>query len=93
MMLEFQEWVRGLKMRRPICVKCKVEMHPEQNGVQVEFLVEGRSLELYEGDKWKCRECGIEVISGFGIQPVAEHWHENYARTVKALGPTIKVNV
>jgi len=65
-------------MRRPLCVKCQMDMRAERNGVTV--------VETYMGDKspyktmradlFKCPCCGFEVISGIADTPFWRAHHE-----------------
>lgn len=47
---------------RPYCVKCGKRMHCEENDVVVRY----SENEIQRGDKWKCSECEVEIIFGFG---------------------------
>ena len=71
-----------------VCVACNRFMRIEKNGVTVEELMDdGSPYKLWDADKYKCPSCGHEVISGFGRQPIAEHYQENYAQTREAYAP------
>lgn len=48
---------------RPVCKDCRVEMDIEKNGVAVIGKVHNK---LRLGDRYKCPECGSEIITGFG---------------------------
>ena len=63
-------------MPKSVCVNCKVELKPEENGVIVaEMMRENTAIyKLWEADLWKCPECGIEVVLGFGSMPFMEHY-------------------
>src|SRR5271165_5090346 len=37
-----------------------------------------RPYKLWSGDKWKCEGCGTEIISGVGMNPVSEHYQEDF---------------
>jgi len=65
--------------RPPVCVKCAVDMRPEKNGFKfVEMSEGGRAYQVWDGDKWKCPRCGVEVIVGWGQRPLAGHWDEHF---------------
>lgn len=80
-------------MPKMICVKCQTFYHVKKNGVvaleqmPVETAAEPGTIDptawkpykIWHADLWECRECGHEVISGFGANPVAEHYQENFA--------------
>lgn len=52
---------------RPVCVKCKVEMRVERNGIGVlEYTEKVERYNLHFGDGYKCPMCGIEVVLNFG---------------------------
>lgn len=87
-----------------VCVRCGKFFRPEKNGFVVE---EGMpfgsyfpdvgptgwgSYKLWMGDKLKCRSCGVEIVSGFGLAPIAEHYMtEKYARLKKIYPPGVFV--
>jgi len=74
-------------MSKPSCVKCEKYMHPEENGV---YLAETAGIErklyrVWMGDKWKCRVCGYEVVSGYGQGPIAWRHGEGIKNVVKCV--------
>jgi len=76
---------------RPVCVKCKLELHPETNGVGVLDLNEnGEPYELYDADLWKCPGCGMEVVGGFGRGPIASHFEDNFEKMIAGYKVLIK---
>lgn len=74
-----------------VCVKCELELFPKQNGVMVERIEGIGSFELWEGDLWACRKCGMEVIADFGQKPWARAGNVDYARQRAKVGPVYKV--
>jgi len=67
---------------------CGRFMRVKQNSVTVEELLEdGSPYKLWDADLFECVECGVEVISGFGRGPMAEHWQPNYAEQRARLAP------
>ena len=59
---------------------CGRFMRPKTVGVTVEELLEdGSPYKLWKADLFECDECGVEIIAGFGMSPLAEHWQGNYA--------------
>lgn len=59
---------------------CGRFMRVKKNSVTVEELFEdGQGYRLWDADLYECVECGVEVISGFGQQPFAEHYQPDYA--------------
>ena len=75
---------------RPVCVKCKLEMRPETNGVGLLDMFnppdkpEPQPYQVWDADLWKCPECGCEIVVGFGEGPVARHFEAN-GRLAKAI--------
>lgn len=64
---------------RPVCRQCQCEMRPEKNGVGVLDLTEsGGEYEVWDADLWKCPQCGIEVVGGFGHGPIARQFQEGF---------------
>jgi len=73
-----------------VCVKCQVKLKPEKNSVHgVETFGRGSDepYKLWMADLWKCPECGIEVIAGFGAHNYAEHYQPNFAEQFKKAEP------
>ena len=70
-------------MHRPVCPKCHVELYPERNGVGVLDMADFGPYALWDSDLWKCPECGIEVIGGFGSNPLSAHYEEDFKRLVE----------
>ena len=68
---------------RPVCVKCKCELHPETNGVGVLDVVDFGDYELWDADKWKCPKCGMEVIGGFGNGSISAHYKADFEAMIK----------
>lgn len=50
-----------------VCAKCQEEMFPKRNGILVKLGVHDG---LFHADLWECRKCGIEIIRGFGMNPI-----------------------
>lgn len=59
-----------------ICCGCQRELRCDRNGVLVIYRVKGehRFYKAYNADRWKCPECGVEVITGFGVLPRLENF-------------------
>jgi hypothetical protein len=54
-------------------------MRVKKNGVTVEELLEdGAPYKLWSADLLECQDCGVEVIAGFAIRPLAEHYQPTY---------------
>jgi hypothetical protein len=53
-------------MIAPVCVKCGREMRCEKNGQLVnDPAVDGFPATYWAGDKFRCPECGCEIVTGF----------------------------
>lgn len=68
---------------RPVCVKCNCEMRPETNGVGVLDMNDNGAYELWDADKWKCPNCGVEVVGGFALNHISAHYKEDFQRMIK----------
>ena len=69
---------------RPVCVQpyCGCEMRPEQNGVGLLYHANDHPYKLYLADLWECPKCHHQIIYGRGIEPIAEHYQENFKEQV-----------
>lgn len=47
---------------------------------------------LWVADLHRCEGCGHELLAGFGMGPVAEHYEPGYAETVERLGSIGRVD-
>ena len=63
---------------RPVCPKCHCELRPETNGVGILDMADWGPYELYDADLWKCPSCGVEVVGGFGLNPIAQHYESPF---------------
>jgi hypothetical protein len=77
---------------KPICIPCERFYRPLKNGVFfTEGMPIGndakpglaeperwRPYKLWCGDKWRCPDCGHELISGVGHSPVSEHYLDDF---------------
>lgn len=56
---------------RPVCVRCKMEMENEKNGVLVvEPSYNGNIHKIWLADLKRCPKCEHEIITGFGATPL-----------------------
>ena len=77
---------------RPVCPRCERELHPEENGVGVLDMANGRAYEVYDADLWKCPGCGMEVVGGFGNKAISAHYEENFQRMIGGYKTLFKNN-
>lgn len=75
----------GDAMPKILCVKCKVEFRPIENGVYVRELMHDntRFYKLWSADKWGCPVCKVEVVAGYGEGPLVEHFEEKALERVQ----------
>lgn len=58
---------------KPVCAKCSKDMFPKKNGVGVLDFADYGPYQVWDADLWGCRECGAEIVIGFGQSPIARH--------------------
>lgn len=58
-----------------MCIKCGLELVPDTNGVVVlELYRENTQVyKIWDADLVKCPGCGIKMIKGFAMNPLAIH--------------------
>jgi len=73
---------------KPICVKCRRFYRPKKNGYRFTEGMPGyadapekwRPYKIWIGDLHECPGCGHQLISGVGLNPVAEHYMDGFER-------------
>ncbi len=68
----------------PVCVKCRVEMRPQRNGVGCLDYSDHGPVAVWDCDMWACPRCGYEALVGFGAEPIAEYWQPAFEGMVDA---------
>lgn len=88
---------------KPICVKCRKFYRLHKMGVAVEEGMLGVSripssdssgwspYKLWMANLFKCPKCGHEVIHGFGLSPMSEHYQPDYLEIRGRIPPYIFV--
>lgn len=67
---------------RPVCVICKTDMRCDRNGVNfVEHMCDGLPYRIWQADRWRCPNCGVAMLIGFGRDAFSYH-HDNNFRQV-----------
>lgn len=68
-------------MPKMICCKCQVELQIEKNGVNVVemFSKPPQPYKIWSADLWKCPKCDNEIVAGFGMQPISEHFRDDFS--------------
>ena len=57
---------------RPVCVQCETDMRPETNDTTVVEMASFGPYKVWLADVWKCQSCGVEIVAGFGRQPIRD---------------------
>ncbi len=67
-------------MPKSICTNCQTEFKPYKNGIYVVemFLTPPQPYKIWSADLWKCRGCENEIVVGFGNEPLAEHFEDEF---------------
>ena len=67
-------------MPKQVCVNCSTEFKIEKNGVYVVEMFNNppQPYKIWSADLWKCPKCKQEIIAGFGMQALAEHFQEHF---------------
>jgi len=88
-------------MPKPACISCQRFLRPHKNGVYfIESAPKdgvraapGHAdpglwypYKVWCGDLWKCQGCGVEIIMGAGLQPVAIHHMKDFVQTINNTG-------
>lgn len=79
---------------KPVCVACRLEMRPEKNGIAVLDTAAFGPYQLWDADLWKCPECSMEIILGFGSRPYSAHYEEGFnavLQRVRASGSIVEL--
>ena len=74
-----------------VCAKCDIryepknnrsatEMRPKKNGVYVIEMADFGPYKVWLADLWECPRCAYQVIGGFGLEPLAEHYEDSFAK-------------
>lgn len=85
---------------KPICVKCHRFFRMVKSGfyfIEGMPLFPGtppgladcenwKPYKLWCGDKWECKGCGAVILSGFGSEPISEHFKADFKEMLDKLG-------
>lgn len=93
---------------KPICVPCQRFFRCKKNDFPfIEGMPTGDSDEalpgtatagrwkpykLWLGDRWECEGCGAQIVVGVAKQPIAEHYHPDFAPAVAMYRPELQIN-
>lgn len=84
---------------KPICVPCRrffrckkvgfyfLEGAPTRNDIPPGLAqpADWHPYKVWVADVWECAGCGAQILSGFGQQPISEHYKLEFTATVRAL--------
>ena len=80
--------------QEPICVACGKAMRAELNGIFAVY--KDRKGNCEEGimcDKWRCYECGYEILSGFAQDFICkygqEEWFDQFVKGKEKAGEVV----
>jgi predicted RNA-binding Zn-ribbon protein involved in translation (DUF1610 family) len=67
-------------MPHPVCCKCNREFKPKKNGVMVQENIDekGDPYKIWNADLFECPKCGVEIIYGYGINPVSQEFMKDF---------------
>ena len=87
---------------KPVCLPCRrffrmrkagfcfVEGMPRSGSLRpAPGLAEPDKWQPYKvwvGDRWECEGCGAVILTGFGFQPLAELYQDDFARVLERTG-------
>ena len=62
-----------------VCPKCQCDMHVDTIGVLVVERASFGPYKVWYADLLKCPGCNVEVVSGFGDNPLRQdHWKDDF---------------
>lgn len=72
-------------MRRPVCVKCQRQFRNIKSGVFVieMFCIPPKPYKIWMADLFECPTCKARIVAGFGDNPVARHYEEDFEHWVR----------
>ena len=84
---------------KPVCVPCERFYRPKKNGFYfIEGMptengakagkaepAKWQPYKVWAGDLWECPDCGAQIVSGVGLNPIAEQHHDDFASIANQL--------
>ena len=70
-------------MPKPVCVQCNVQFKPEKNDQRCIEMANFGAYKIWSSDKWKCPECGVEILFGFGNEALYEHFELDFKTNLR----------
>jgi len=72
------------------CVPCQTYLRPRKNEIVVlETDDKHRPYKIWLADLWECPDCGHQVILGYGLHHISEHYEPDFDRYLKRVTHTI----
>ena len=68
-----------------ICSACNVKLEAFKNDVYLDETAQFGHYKLWVGDLYKCPGCGVEIVSGLGKAPIAEHYEERFEQIMEEI--------
>jgi len=83
--LVLDEVNKGRGYHRPVCAACQVDMRPKMNGVGVLDMASFGPCNLWDADLWECPKCELQIVAGFGSNPVSGHYEgDRFERLIQS---------
>lgn len=60
------------------CLNCGKEMFPDKTGARLDVHASFGSYYKIRTDVYGCPDCRMKVATGHGLQPLAEHFQDEY---------------
>jgi hypothetical protein len=73
------------------CVECQTYYAAKKNGVYVlETMEDGTTpYKIWMADLFECPDCGKQLVSGFGLHAISEHYMPKFSDWMKLVDITI----
>lgn len=72
------------------CVPCQTYLRPRKNEIVVlETDDKHKPYKIWLADLWECPDCGHQVILGYGLHHISEHYEPDFDRYLKRVTHTI----
>jgi hypothetical protein len=75
-----------------VCVPCQRQYRAERNGVHAVEMMDNdtRPYKIWMADLLRCPGCEHQILSGFGANPVSEHYMPEFDKWMKHVEFTVK---
>ena len=73
------------------CVPCKTYLRPRKNDIYVlTTMSDGKPYQIWNADLWECPDCGQQVILGYGMHAISEHYMDGFDTWMAEVTHTIE---